>query len=115
VVLDDVDRRRLGHPIVPDVFSRRFTRLRERLGIRADVRLHDLRVMFVTEAIGAGVPLAIVSKAAGHSSSAFTADRYGRPGREDARLVADALDAAIGGGSLDQRSEDGGADRPTGL
>jgi integrase len=92
VVIDDG----LGRPIHPDVFSRRFTRLRARVGVRADVRLHDLRALYVTEALAAGVDPGIVSRQAGHSTVSFTFDVYQRVRREDARAAADAIDRVLG-------------------
>lgn len=40
-----------------------------------DVRIHDLRHSFVSDAVGAGIPLAVVRHMAGHKSVATT-DRY---------------------------------------
>lgn len=92
VVIDDG----LGRPMHPDVFSRRFARLRKRLGVRPEVRLHDLRALYVTEAIAAGVDAGIVSRQAGHATADFTRDVYQRARREDARAAADAIENAYG-------------------
>jgi integrase len=70
--------------------------LRARLGIRGDVRLHDLRALFVTEALAAGVDAGIVSRQAGHATAGFTRDIYQRVRREDARASAEAIDRALG-------------------
>jgi integrase len=64
-----------GRPVHPDVFSRRFQRLTERLGL-AGVRLHDLRHFYATECLKAGVHPKVVSEALGHASTAFTMDTY---------------------------------------
>lgn len=92
VVVDDG----LGHPVRPDAITRRFGRLRARLAIRGDVRLHDLRALFVTEALAAGVDAGIVSRQAGHATAGFTRDVYQRVRREDARASAEAINRAIG-------------------
>jgi integrase len=92
VVMDDG----LGRPVHPDVFCRRFTRLRARVGVRTDVRLHDLRALYVTDALAAGVDPGIVSWQAGHSTVSFTFDVYQRVRREDARTAADASDRVLG-------------------
>ncbi len=92
VVIDDG----LGRPVNPDAITRRFDRLRERVGVRREVRLHDLRALYVTEALAAGVDAGIVSRQAGHSSANFTRDVYQRVRHEDARAAADAIDRALG-------------------
>ncbi len=92
VVIDDG----LGRPINPDVLTRRWGQLRARAGIRKDVRLHDLRALYVTEALAAGVDAGIVSRQAGHATASFTRDVYQRARREDAKAAAAAIDAALG-------------------
>jgi hypothetical protein len=62
---------------------------------RSRVRLHDFRALYVTEGIAAGVDAGIVSRQAGHARSDFTRNVYQRAGREDARAVAEAIDAAL--------------------
>jgi integrase len=92
VVIDDG----LGRPMNPDALSRRFGRLKARLRVRPEIRFHDLRALYVTEALAAGVDPGTVSRQAGHSTVSFTHDRYQRPRRAEARAVADAIDAALG-------------------
>jgi integrase len=92
VVIDDG----LGRPLNPDVLSRRFGRLKARLGVRHEIRFHDFRALYVTEALAAGVDAGTVSRQAGHSTVSFTHDQYQRPRRAEARAVADAIDAALG-------------------
>jgi integrase len=76
----------------PERLSRAFRTLSRRLGIRA--RLHDLRHSAVTIQLGAGVPLAVVSAVAGHSSTAFTARQYGHLRPDHLREAADAMERA---------------------
>ena len=71
-------------------------RIEHRLGI--PVRLHDLRHAAVTVQLAAGVPLAIVSAVAGHSSTAFTARQYGHLQPAHLRAAADAMERAYAGG-----------------
>lgn len=92
VVIDDG----VGRPMNPDALSRRFGRLKARLGVRPEIRFHDLRALYVTEALAAGVDAGTVSRQAGHSTVSFTHDRYQRPRRTEARAVADAIQAALG-------------------
>jgi integrase len=86
----------LGRPFHPDAFGQRWRNLRQRVGVRAEVRLHDLRALYVTETLAAGVDAGIVSRQAGHARADFTRDVYQRVRREDARAAADAIDAALG-------------------
>jgi integrase len=64
-----------GRPYHPERFSREFDRMVERLGMRR-VRVHDLRYTWATLALGAGVPLKVVSERLGHATTAVTADTY---------------------------------------
>ena len=59
----------------PAVFGTAFTRLAAKIGI--DASIHDLRHTHITDLLAAGVHPKIVSERAGHSSVAFTLDRYG--------------------------------------
>jgi len=53
--------------------SRRFHALADGLPC---IRLHDVRHSWATAALGAGVPLKVVSERLGHSSVSITADTY---------------------------------------
>ena len=55
----------------PNGFGQFWRRLRRRAGLE-DVRLHDLRHSFASEAVRQGVPLPVVSKLLGHSSITMT-------------------------------------------
>lgn len=64
-----------GEPIHPQSFSQAFERLVSRAGLRP-IRLHDLRHTHATIAIGAGIPLKVISERLGHESPAFTLKQY---------------------------------------
>jgi integrase len=77
----------------PAVFGTAFSRLAARVGIK--VSIHDLRHTHVTDLLAAGVHPKVVSERAGHSSIAFTLQRYGHviPGMQEA--AAQQVDAAL--------------------
>ena len=60
------------------------------------LRFHDLRHTFVALWVSLGRNPKEVSRAAGHSSVAFTLDRYGHLYETDAEGLADELDAMLG-------------------
>lgn len=60
------------------------------------LRFHDLRHTFVALWVSLGRNPKEVSKAAGHSSVAFTLDRYGHLYDSDSENLADELDALLG-------------------
>lgn len=60
------------------------------------LRFHDLRHTFVALWVSLGRNPKEVSKAAGHSSVAFTLDRYGHLYEEDSDGLADELDQMLG-------------------
>lgn len=62
-----------GRPVNPDILSRRFRRLSDRLKLPA-ITLHDLRHAWATLALEAVVALKVVSQRVGHSSIKVTAD-----------------------------------------
>lgn len=64
-----------GSPLLPDVVSRTFARLRKKAKL-PPLRLHNLRHAWATSALRAGVPLKVVSTRLGHSSVSITADIY---------------------------------------
>ena len=68
-------------------------RLRTRAGI-PDVRIHDLRHSFATEAVRKGVPLPIVSKLLGHSSIQMTM-RYTHASNEEVEAAAQQIATTI--------------------
>lgn len=74
------------------------------------LRFHDLRHTFVSLWIALGRNPKEVSKAAGHSSVAFTLDRYGHLYEDDEEGLADALDNMINTGHM--RTHMGAQDTP---
>lgn len=92
VVIDDG----LGRPIRPDTLSQRWRKLRTRVGVRPEIRLHDFRALYVTESLAAGVDAGVVAQQVGHARPDFTRDVYQRARRSDARPAADAIDRALG-------------------
>jgi integrase len=81
----------------PAVFGTAFTRMASRIGIKAGV--HMLRHTHITDLLAAGAHPKVVSERAGHSSVAFTLERYAHvlPGMQDAaaRQVDTALRQAL--------------------
>jgi integrase len=57
------------------VFGTAFTRMAERIGV--DASIHDCRHTHITDLLASGVHPKIVSERVGHSSVAFTLQRYG--------------------------------------
>jgi integrase len=77
----------LGEPIHPRNFSRTWTSLREKAGVR-HVRFHDLRHMYVSLLHNAGVDIATIAKRVGHTDPAFTLRRYSYVFKEQNRAAA---------------------------
>ena len=61
--------------IDPDVLTRNFIKIRNRLGLRS-IRLHDLRHFHASLLLKQGVHLKVVQERLGHSNIAVTADVY---------------------------------------
>ena len=74
-----------------DSFWRKF---RVKIGF-GDVRIHDLRHSFATEAVRQGVPLPIVSKLLGHSNIRMTM-RYAHASDKDAEVAAEKIGQYLG-------------------
>jgi integrase len=80
-----------GAPIAPDTFSGWFAAAAKRAGVQ--ISLHGLRHTHVTDLLRANVHPKIASERVGHSSVAFTLDRYSHAVaglQEDAALRIDA-------------------------
>ncbi len=73
-----------GQPMHPDLFSQQFDRMVAKSGLPR-IRLHDLRHTHATLALRAGVHPKVVSERLGHSTVAFTLDRYSHavPGMQE--------------------------------
>jgi integrase len=82
-----------GTPYSPDYITRAFGKAVKKAGL-PKLTPHGLRHTWATLGLPAGVPLKVVSERLGHSSVAFTADRYQHvtPGmQEDAAAKVAAL------------------------
>jgi integrase len=93
----------------PAVFGTAFSRMAARVGVEASV--HDLRHTHITDLLATGTHPKVVSERAGHSSVAFTLQRYGHvvPGMQEAaaRQVDEALRRVLGGQSVGNSSDGG--------
>jgi integrase len=69
--------RPVGRPLSPRMVTRVFRRYAERAGLADSVRLHDLRHTAITNAIGQGEDILLVSAFAGHAKTSTTVDVYG--------------------------------------
>ena len=67
---------------------------RVKIGL-GDVRIHDLRHSFATEAVRQGVPLPVVSKLLGHSNIKMTM-RYAHATDKDAEVAAEKIGRYLG-------------------
>ena len=92
VLIDDG----IGRPMRPDTLSQRWRKLRTRVGVRPDIRMHDFRALYVTESLAAGVDAGVVARQVGHARPDFTRGVCQRARRSDARAAADAIDRALG-------------------
>jgi integrase len=73
----DGDVRPIGRPLSPRMVTRVFRRYAERAGLPGSIRLHDLRHTAITNAIGQGEDILLVSAFAGHAKTSTTVDVYG--------------------------------------
>jgi integrase len=71
--------------------KRHFRAAIKEAGINRKIRLHDLRHSFGSLLVSAGVPLAFVKTAMGHSNEKTT-ERYARVGKDYLQPIASALD-----------------------
>ncbi len=69
--------RPLGRPLSPRMVTRVFRRYAERAGLPESIRLHDLRHTAITNAIGQGEDILLISAFAGHAKTSTTVDIYG--------------------------------------
>ena len=76
--------------------SRRFHQLAAAAALPR-IRLHDVRHSWATAALGAGVPLKVVSERLGHSSVSITADTYQHVSEGMDRQAADTVAGLIFG------------------
>lgn len=78
----------------PELLSLRWLELLDELGIER-VRLHDARHTCGTVMHLRGVPISVIATWLGHSSSAFTMDRYLHANPESLRAAADAFKRSV--------------------
>ena len=69
-------------------------RIRQEAGI-ADVRLHDLRHTFASQAVMSGIPVPVVSRMLGHSNVGMTI-RYAHLGDREIEAAAERIGESIG-------------------
>ena len=69
--------RPIGRPLSPRMVTRVFRRYAQRAGLPESIRLHDLRHTAITNAIGQGEDILLVSAFAGHAKTSTTVDVYG--------------------------------------
>lgn len=94
----------VGTPMTPRNFYRKFEVVREAAGLPKHYNaaglpkchtVHDLRHTNATLLIASGVPIKTVSARLGHSSTAFTQDRYGHVLQQMEDQAAAAMEAII--------------------
>ena len=90
-------------PWRPDGVTKRFVRLRARLGLDS-VRLHDLRHFVATRMLAAGVPVPTVSGRLGHANSSTTLNVYSHFLEASDRDAAEALGQLLDGARSTVRS-----------
>ncbi len=85
----------LLHP--SNLRNRSFKRIKDRAGVPAGLRFHDLRHTCATLLLREGVNVKVVSEMLGHASTTITLNTYSHvlPGMQDS--AADAMEAALGG------------------
>lgn len=81
-------------PFAPKVLSRRYARLRDRLGI-SGIRLHDLRHFAGSQLMAAGVDVKTVSGRLGHSRASTTLDIYTHAVHDHDRAAAEVLGTLV--------------------
>ena len=84
-----------GKPFHPDSVSRWHRKARSRAGLPDDIRFHDWRHTYATNALREGVSITAVSKRLGHASVSITLNIYSHALPEDHELAARAADAVL--------------------
>lgn len=88
-----------GGPVRPSSASYHLKRLLKAAGL-PDIRFHDLRHTFATQALASGVDAKTLSAILGHTNASFTLDTYahvtGEMQRQAARVVGDYLTDVFG-------------------
>lgn len=84
----------LGLPLKHHTVYHNLKKIAEKMGI-PELRFHDLRHSFVVASSLAGIDIKTISETCGHSSVAFTMDRYGHVIDEMKRTASDKLEDYI--------------------
>jgi site-specific recombinase XerC len=93
-----------GRPLDPRMLTRVFRRYAERAGLPQSIRLHDLRHTAITNAIGQGEDILLVSAFAGHAKTSTTVDVYGHLMPERVREAARRMHSVSGAGGTVESS-----------
>ncbi len=88
--------RPIGRPLSPRMVTRVFRRYAQRAGLPESIRLHDLRHTAITNAIGQGEDILLVSAFAGHAKTSTTVDVYGHLMPERVREAAKRMHSISG-------------------
>jgi len=89
-----------GRPLSPRMVTLVFRRYADRAGLPQTVRLHDLRHTAITNAIGQGEDILLVSAFAGHAKTSTTVDLYGHLMPDRVREAARRMRSVSGASSL---------------
>jgi len=81
----------VGRRLSPSRIKRAFKLAKALAGITRRLRVHDLRHTFGCRLASGGVPLQMIAKALGHTTTKM-AERYARPSEESMRIIVGALD-----------------------
>src|SRR4051812_10991586 len=86
----------MAYPRSSNLRNRSFKRIKDRSGVREDLRFHDLRHTCATLLLSEGVNAKVVSEMLGHASITITLNTYSHvlPDMQD--TAADAMEAALG-------------------
>ena len=84
-----------GRPVTPSRALNELARVCESAGVRR-IRIHDLRHLHASLALGAGIPLVDVSRRLGHANVGVTATIYAHSLRDDDGHVSRAVERALG-------------------
>lgn len=84
-----------GRPINPETLTKWFRKARQAAELSPDIRFHDLRHTYATNALRDGVNITTVSKRLGHSNVSITLDVYSHAMPEDHSIAARAADGCL--------------------
>lgn len=96
--------RPVGRPLDPRMVTRVFRRYAVRAGLPPTIRLHDLRHTAITNAIGQGEDILLLSAFAGHAKTSTTVDIYGHLMPDRVREAARRMRSVSGAPSSSEAS-----------